>query len=108
MNDDSRDNPAGKTPHGGASYMGATPESPDANTNLDPSLTTGPQTAADRDAMQTVHDQGTEAGGMPDAALPDPMRQNDNSGMLNPTGEGEDASIIGASGNDRNDERTGG
>lgn len=82
-----------------ASYMGATPESPDANTNLDPNLSTGPQTAADRAAMRTVHEQGTEAGGMPD-----PARQSDNSGMVRPTGDTGDADIIGASGNDRNNE----
>lgn len=88
----------------GASYMGSTPEAPDANTNLDPNLTTGPQTEADRAAMQTVHEQGTEAGGMPD-----PARQSDNSGMASPTGDTADADIIGASGNDRNeDHRDGG
>ncbi|SMB96003.1 hypothetical protein [Deinococcus hopiensis] len=102
MNDDSRDNPSGKTPAGGASYMGATPESPDANTNLDSNLATGPQTAVDRAAMQTIHGQGTETG-----AMPDPARQSDNSGMVRPTGDTEDADIIGASGNDRNGDRTG-
>jgi len=89
-------------PSDGASYMGSTPEAPDANTNLDPSLTTGPQTGADQAAMRTIHEQGTEAGGMPD-----PARQSDNSGMVSPTGDTGDADIIGASGNDRQSERTG-
>ncbi|WP_027461491.1 hypothetical protein [Deinococcus murrayi] len=103
----------GKTDPGthGASYMGAD-STPDTNTNLDPSAPGGPQTAADREAAGEVteqHAQGGLAGGL--AATPDPTRQNDNSGMLQPglTARDEDADgadIIGQSGNDRNDPRS--
>lgn len=89
-----------------ASYMGATPDAPDTNTNLSPAVQGGPVTDADQQATQTVEDQHAE-GGLP-AALedqPDPARQMDNSGMLDPTGEGDGADIIGASGDDRNEDR---
>ncbi|MCP2015127.1 hypothetical protein L1280_002288 [Deinococcus sp. HSC-46F16] len=107
---DDRNN--GKTDTGthGASYMGAD-SAPDTNTNLDPSVAGGPQTGADREAAEDVADQyaqGSLSGGL--AATPDPTRQNDNSGMLQPglTPRDEDADgadVIGQSGDDRNDER---
>ena len=87
-----------------ASYMGATPEAPDTNTNLDADVPGGPATAADQQATDTIEEQHAE-GGLPGAARDqsDPAKQMDNSGMLSPTGEGDGASIIGASGDDRND-----
>ncbi|GAA5535120.1 hypothetical protein [Deinococcus aluminii] len=94
----------GSTPEP-ASYMGAGGDTPDANTNLDPSLQGG-TTRADRQATRHIEQQHAETGGLPSGLedLPDPARQMDNSGMLNPTGEGRDANIIGASGEDRNAE----
>lgn len=82
-----------------ASYMGATPEAPDTNTNLDSAVPGGPATAADQQATDTIEEQHGEGGGQ---TPPDPARQMDNSGLLNPTGQGDGASIIGASGDDRN------
>lgn len=96
---------SGRTP-ATASYMGATPDAPDTNTNLDPGVQGGPATEADRQATQEVQDHHT-GGGLPAAAgeQSDPARQMDNSGMLNPAGEGDGADIIGASGDDRNGDR---
>ncbi|MBB5235718.1 hypothetical protein [Deinococcus budaensis] len=87
-----------------ASYMGATPEAPDTNTNLDAAVPGGPATPADRQATDTIEEQHAD-GGLPGAVegQSDPARQMDNSGMLRPTGEGDGAAIIGASGDDRND-----
>lgn len=89
-----------------ASYMGATPDTPDTNSNLDPSQQSG-TTPADQQATQDIEAQHAGRGGLAQgtANQSDPARQMDNSGMLRPTGEGQDADIIGASGDDRNDDR---
>lgn len=89
-----------------ASYMGATPDAPDTNTNLDAGVQGGPVTDSDQQATQDIEEQHAE-GGLPGAVRDqsDPAKQMDNSGMLNPAGEGDGASIIGASGDDRNADR---
>ncbi|BDP43122.1 hypothetical protein DAETH_30910 [Deinococcus aetherius] len=90
------------------SYMGAGDNAPDANTNLDPSLPGGPATQADRNATQAVEDRyagSGQSGALPADGQSDPARQMDNSGMLSPGGEGHEADIIGASGDDRNENR---
>lgn len=100
------DSNRGDAPHTGASYMGATGDTPDANTNLDPDMQGG-ESGADRRATGDIHDRHTESRGLGSGenGQSDPARQMDNSGMLNPMGEGEDSDIIGASGDDRNAER---
>jgi len=85
-----------------ASYMGATPEAPDTNTNLDADVPGGPVTQADQQATDTIEEQHGEGSGQ---TPPDPAKQMDNSGLLVPSGEGDGASIIGASGDDRNEKR---
>ena len=109
-------NPANSTqPQGQSqeSYMGGSGDQPDITTNLDPDVPGGPATAADRaateDARKGYEGSGQE-GAIPDEHSPadtqsDPARQMDNSGMLSPSGEGQDADIIGASGEDRNENR---
>ncbi|WP_102125593.1 hypothetical protein [Deinococcus planocerae] len=100
---DERNKGAGET---NESYMGAGDNAPDANTNLDASMPGGPATQADQNATETIEDQhqgSGQSGALPADGQSDPARQMDNSGMVNPTGEGRDADIIGASGNDRND-----
>ena len=89
-----------------ASYMGATPDAPDTNTNLDASVPGGPLTGADQQATQAIEDQHAQEG-LPAGVQgqSDPARQMDNSGLLRPSGEGDGADIIGASGTDRNGER---
>ena len=90
------------------SYMGAGDNAPDANTNLDPSLPGGPATEADRNATEAVEDSHAgsgQSGALPEGGQSDPARQMDNSGMVSPSGEGQDAEIIGASGDDRNENR---
>lgn len=102
---DERNKGAGAT---NESYMGAGDNAPDANTNLDPSLPGGAATGADREATQDIHDQHAgsgQASAVPVDGQSDPARQMDNSGMTSPTGEGQDAEIIGASGDDRNEKR---
>lgn len=87
-----------------ASYMGATPAAPDANTNLNADLPTGPQTDADRQAAGEVRAQHADRGlpaGTQDQQ--DSARQMDNSGLLGPDGTGPDADRMGASGEDRNE-----
>lgn len=97
----------GSTPQA-ASYMGAEGDTPDANTNLDASLQ-GATSRADQQATRNIEQQHTETDGLPAGlgAQSDPAKQMDNSGLLDPTGEGRDADIIGASGEDRNEERGG-
>ncbi|WP_034386273.1 hypothetical protein [Deinococcus sp. YIM 77859] len=89
-----------------ASYMGATPNTPDTNSNLDVSQQGG-TTPADRRATQEIVEQHAESGGLSSGMTgqSDPARQMDNSGMLRPAGQGQDADLIGASGDDRNEER---
>lgn len=104
---DERNKGAGAT---NESYMGAGDNAPDANSNLDPSMPGGPTTEADRNATADIQNQyadSGEAGDVPGVpgAQSDPARQMDNSGMVSPTGEGQDSDIIGASGNDRNENR---
>ncbi|MBI0446123.1 hypothetical protein [Deinococcus sp. DB0503] len=96
---------SGSTPSG-ASYMGAGGNTPNANTNLDPSLQSG-TTPADQQATQEIEQQHTQTEGLSTALTQqsDPARQMDNSGMLKPTGQGPDADLIGASGEDRQDDR---
>ncbi|TDE85172.1 hypothetical protein [Deinococcus sp. S9] len=96
---------SGSTP-GQASYMGAGGDTLDANTNLDPSLQSG-TTPADQQATQEIEQQHTQTEVLPTALTQqrDPARQMDNSGMLKPTGQGPDADLIGASGEDRQDDR---
>ena len=90
------------------SYMGGSGDQPDITTNLDPDVPGGPTTAADRAATEAATDgyEGSgQSGAIPTDNQSDPARQMDNSGMLNPSGEGQDADIIGASGDDRNENR---
>ncbi|MDL2343695.1 hypothetical protein QOL99_05960 [Deinococcus sp. MIMF12] len=111
-NDTTNNNTGDKIDTGthGASYMGAD-NAPDTNTNLDSTVPGGPQTGADRAAAGDVTDQHAQqslADGM--AATPDPARQTDNSGMLQPglttRDEAADgADVIGQSGNDRQGDR---
>ncbi|MEW6421830.1 MAG: hypothetical protein AB1511_08895, partial [Deinococcota bacterium] len=86
----------GSTP-GQASYMGAGGSTPDANTNLDPSLQSG-TTPADRQATQDIEQQHTEKEGLSSGLeeQSDPARQMDNSGPLKPAGQGHDVNVIGA------------
>ncbi|EYB69354.1 hypothetical protein DEIPH_ctg008orf0077 [Deinococcus phoenicis] len=99
-----------RSPETTASYMGGEGQTPDANTNLDPNLQGG-STGADRQAARTIEQQHTQRGGLPAGldAQSDPARQMDNSGMLDPKGEGaradDGAEIIGESGDDRNEQR---
>lgn len=93
------------TPGTRETYDGSATETHGANTNLDPNMQGGPSTAADRAATEDVVDQRSEQGtpgGL--AEMPDPARQMDNSGLLRPSGEGDGADIIGASGDSRNED----
>lgn len=100
------DSKRGDAPQTGASYMGATGDAPDANTNLDPDMQGG-ESGADRQATNSIEDRHTESRGLGSGEneQSDPARQMDNSGMVDTTGQGEDSDIIGASGDDRNAER---
>ncbi|WP_216324816.1 hypothetical protein [Deinococcus aestuarii] len=100
---DERNKGAGET---NESYMGAGDNAPDANTNLGPGVPGSPVTGADREATGAItesHADSGQEGALPADEQSDPARQMDNSGMLKPTGEGRDAGIIGASGDDRNE-----
>ncbi|UQN07312.1 hypothetical protein [Deinococcus sp. QL22] len=90
------------TPETMENHTGNATSTHGANTNLDPSMQGGAGTAADAAATENVveqHQQGLPTG---IAGQSDPAKQMDNSGMLNPTGEGSDADQMGASGVDRN------
>ncbi|MFC4427812.1 hypothetical protein [Deinococcus navajonensis] len=95
------------TPITNETHSGSATASQGANTNLDANLQGGPATAADQAATQTITDQSAQPGGLPSGIeeQSDPAKQMDNSGMLNPNGEGQDADIMGASGLDRNNDR---
>ncbi|MFC4639083.1 hypothetical protein [Deinococcus hohokamensis] len=95
------------TPITNETHTGSATASQGANTNLDPTLQGGPATAADQAATQTITQQSAQPGGLPSGIeeQSDPAKQMDNSGLLNPSGEGEDAEIMGASGLDRNDSK---
>lgn len=92
------------TPGTSETYDGSATETHGANTNLDPNMQGGPSTAADRSATEEVVHQNSEQG-VPTGLdqVPDPAKQMDNSGMLRPSGEGDGADIIGASGDSRNE-----
>lgn len=92
------------TPITSETHTGSATASQGANTNLDATLQGGPTTAADQAATQNITAQSAQPGGMPSGIenQSDPAKQMDNSGLLHPTGEGEDAAIMGASGLDRN------
>lgn len=100
------DSKPGSTPETGASYMGATGDTPDTNTNLDPGQQGG-ESGADRQATEIIQDRHTESRGLGSGEneQSDPARQMDNSGMVSPAGEGHGADIMGASGDDRNEGR---
>lgn len=90
-----------------ASYMGATPDQPDTNTNLSPDQPGGPVTPADRRATRAIENQHAEPEGLPAGVedQSDPAKQMDNSGLLDPEGTGPGADVMGASGEDRNEDR---
>ncbi|MFB9990714.1 hypothetical protein ACFFLM_01750 [Deinococcus oregonensis] len=91
------------TPETMENHTGSATSTHGANTNLDPSMQGGAGTAADKAATQDAVEQHQQQG-LPTgiAGQSDPAKQMDNSGMLNPTGEGSDADQMGASGVDRN------
>ena len=105
------------TPTTPATHTGSDHATQGANTNLSATLQGGPTTPGDRAATQQIAEQegagqeggGQEArGGLPAgmAAQSDPARTMDNSGMLRPTGQGEDAEIMGSSGVDDEADQT--
>mgnify|MGYP000026383503 CR=1 FL=1 len=100
------------TPTTPATHTGSDHATQGANTNLSATFQGGPTTPGDRAATQQITEQegaGQEAqGGLPAgmAAQSDPARTMDNSGMLRPTGQGEDAEIMGSSGVDDEADQT--
>lgn len=95
--------PTSSTPETMENHTGNATSTHGANTNLDSSMQGGAGTAADAAATQDAVEQHQQQG-LPNAieGQSDPAKQMDNSGMLNPTGEGSDADQMGASGVDRN------